>query len=343
MAENWIKMRTSLQTHPKVIGVAQKMAQRDAQRDAQHSVTAAQRNVTRFAVIGALCVVWGNARMRGEKRGEDLAVDGVTLDFIDDTLVWPGFGEALQSVGWAVQNAEGVVFPGFFVEHNAEVTNKKKSAAAAERQARYRERQREKAASDAQRDAQRNASHDAQQPAQRDAQRDDRERERERERLIEEANASSCPQALQPADRTDKSKGRRTVGLKQLCTTEEAFCSVPVIGHDEQWRLPLAKLQEWQATFPGVNVEQAACEAVQWLIDNPSKRKTPKGILRFFNAWLSKEQDRGPRQLFRTNYSAPQDRAITREQHQHAVLAHVNAIAAHQQQARLTDNASGGG
>ena len=177
MAENWIKMRTSLQTHPKVISVAQKMAQRDAQRDAQHSVTAAQRNVTRFAVIGALCVVWGNARMRGEKRGEDLAVDGVTLDFIDDTLVWPGFGEALQSVGWAVQNTEGVVFPGFFVEHNAEVTNKKKSAAAAERQARYRERQREKAAGD----AQRNALRDAQQPAQRDAQRDDRERERERD------------------------------------------------------------------------------------------------------------------------------------------------------------------
>ena len=161
---------------------------------------------------------------------------------------------------------------------------------------------------------------------------------------IEEADASSCPQASQPAGRTDKPTRRKTAALQQPCTIEDAFCTVPVIGHEEQWRLPRAKLQEWQATFPGVNVEQAACEAVQWLIDNPSKRKTPKGILRFFNSWLSKEQDRGSRQLFRPNYSATQDRAITREQQQHAVFAQLNALAAHQQQqTRIAYDAAGGG
>lgn len=160
--------------------------------------------------------------------------------------------------------------------------------------------------------------------------------------VVEEADASSCPQASQPADRKANPKPRKADSLQQLCTIEEAFCTVPVIGHEEQWRLPRAKLQEWQATFPGVNVEQATCEAVQWLLDNPSKRKTPKGILRFFNFWLSKEQDRGPRQLFRTNHTTTQDRAITREQQQHAVFAHLNAIAS-QQQARLTHDASGGG
>lgn len=164
---------------------------------------------------------------------------------------------------------------------------------------------------------------------------------------IEEATASSCPQASQPADRTGdpkprEPKPRKPKPLQQPCTIEEAFCTVPVIGHEEQWRLPRAKLQEWQATFPGVNVEQATCEAVQWLIDNPSKRKTPKGILRFFNLWLSKEQDCGPRQLFRTNHTATQDRAITREQQQHAVFAHLNTIA-FQQQARLTHDAAGSG
>ena len=30
-----------------------------------------------------------------------------------------------------------------------------------------------------------------------------------------------------------------------------------------------------------------------WLDSNPSRRKTKKGILRFVNSWLSKEQDKG--------------------------------------------------
>jgi len=30
-----------------------------------------------------------------------------------------------------------------------------------------------------------------------------------------------------------------------------------------------------------------------WLDANPAKRKTKKGILRFVNTWLSKEQDKG--------------------------------------------------
>jgi hypothetical protein len=59
------------------------------------------------------------------------------------------------------------------------------------------------------------------------------------------------------------------------------------------WPLYQAKIDEWQATYPGVNVVDELRKARQWLIDNPAQRKTYTGMPRFLNRWLAKEQDRG--------------------------------------------------
>ena len=47
--------------------------------------------------------------------------------------------------------------------------------------------------------------------------------------------------------------------------------------------------------YPNVNVPQELREMKGWLIANPKKRKTRSGVMRFVNAWLSKEQDKGGR------------------------------------------------
>lgn len=54
-----------------------------------------------------------------------------------------------------------------------------------------------------------------------------------------------------------------------------------------------ADVSEWTEAFPGVNVRQQLRSMRQWLITNPSKRKTSKGTKRFVVAWLTREQDRG--------------------------------------------------
>jgi len=53
------------------------------------------------------------------------------------------------------------------------------------------------------------------------------------------------------------------------------------------------QVEEWAKLYPAVDVMQELRKMKGWLDANPSRRKTKKGILRFINNWLSKEQDRG--------------------------------------------------
>lgn len=53
------------------------------------------------------------------------------------------------------------------------------------------------------------------------------------------------------------------------------------------------QVQEWQELYPAVNIEQELRKMKGWLNANPKKRKTRRGITRFINGWLSREQDKG--------------------------------------------------
>lgn len=49
---------------------------------------------------------------------------------------------------------------------------------------------------------------------------------------------------------------------------------------------------EWQEIYPAVDVPQELRKMVGWAKSNPSMRKTKKGINRFINNWLAREQDK---------------------------------------------------
>lgn len=53
------------------------------------------------------------------------------------------------------------------------------------------------------------------------------------------------------------------------------------------------QVEQWSQLFPAVDVMQELRKMKSWLDSNPSRRKTKKGILRFVDGWLSKEQDKG--------------------------------------------------
>ena len=53
------------------------------------------------------------------------------------------------------------------------------------------------------------------------------------------------------------------------------------------------QVNEWTELFPAVDVMQELRKMKSWLDSNTSRRKTKRGILRFVNGWLSKEQDKG--------------------------------------------------
>lgn len=148
MATDWIKMRTDLYRDPKVIVMADLLCEfggplsRYVSQHNQRDISVTQ-NVTRCAVVGGLVAVWGVARHRGKRVGDDLLIEGATLDVLDSVSELPGFGEVMSVVGWAVDAGQGVIFPRFFAQHNVDPEDQKREQAAA-RKRRQRERDNER-------------------------------------------------------------------------------------------------------------------------------------------------------------------------------------------------------
>lgn len=61
-----------------------------------------------------------------------------------------------------------------------------------------------------------------------------------------------------------------------------------VLRDNSKWELPPEKVSEYQTSFPGIDVHREMLKAGQWLIDNPAKRKTAKGMPRFLSGWLGR-------------------------------------------------------
>ena len=53
------------------------------------------------------------------------------------------------------------------------------------------------------------------------------------------------------------------------------------------------QINEWKSLYGNVDIEQQLKNMKGWLLSNPSRRKTSKGIMRFINSWLTSEQDKG--------------------------------------------------
>lgn len=84
------------------------------------------------------------------------------------------------------------------------------------------------------------------------------------------------------------------------------FISIPTNRYGtkgEEVPITEAKVDEWQATYPGVDVRQQLRRARQWCIDKPEKRKTVKGMNSFINSWLARQQDKGSNYNGNTGYN----------------------------------------
>ena len=145
MAGDWIKMRTSLLTNPKVNGIARELecssvtgkALSNGYGGAMSEIVT--RAVMRHVTVSSLLVVWGAAN----EHTHDGVFHNADLSDIDDMTGIPGFGEALAVVGWAVydQSEQTVTLPNFN-EYNTSGSERSAGAkSAAERQKAYRERQ----------------------------------------------------------------------------------------------------------------------------------------------------------------------------------------------------------
>ena len=65
------------------------------------------------------------------------------------------------------------------------------------------------------------------------------------------------------------------------------------LNDKSSYDVPLDKIALWKETYPAVDVEQELRKMVAWSHSNPTNRKTRRGVDRFINSWLAREQDRG--------------------------------------------------
>lgn len=61
----------------------------------------------------------------------------------------------------------------------------------------------------------------------------------------------------------------------------------------EEFQIAIQRVEEFTEIYPGVNVMQELRKMRGWLISNPAKCKTKKGMMAFVNNWLAKQQNDG--------------------------------------------------
>jgi len=149
MAGDWIKMRVSLFTHPKVMRIASMLeSHHDVGKRLSTGFNGAlqdivTRDVTRDVTVASLLRVWGAAN----EHTDDGVWTGICINDLDHVAGIPGFGSMMEAVGWASFDDESrtVTFRNF-LEYNAPAKNGRSSNA--ERQRRYRQRKQKEQAPD---------------------------------------------------------------------------------------------------------------------------------------------------------------------------------------------------
>lgn len=85
----------------------------------------------------------------------------------------------------------------------------------------------------------------------------------------------------------------RSSGMQN--SVQEADVEAILLNDGTEWRPTKTLFAEYVRLYPNVDVKQQFNEMRGWCLSNPKKRKTKRGITRFVNSWLSREQDRGSR------------------------------------------------
>lgn len=78
---------------------------------------------------------------------------------------------------------------------------------------------------------------------------------------------------------------------EQQVAPAPTVASLPLLDGTE-YGITQAEMDEWISLYPAVDVPQEFRNMRGWLNANPKNRKTPKGIKRFINGWLSREQNK---------------------------------------------------
>jgi len=97
---------------------------------------------------------------------------------------------------------------------------------------------------------------------------------------MRQAMLEQCPPSPSPSPSNKKEEVLPSSSLEKV--------PLPSFPCDKGNWIPTREMvAEWKATYPDLDVHAQLRRARQWLVDNPSRRKTPKGMRRFVGSWLA--------------------------------------------------------
>ncbi len=129
----------------------------------------------------------------------------------------------------------------------------------------------------------------------------------------------------QPNNSQSKVKQSKAKDSKEeMCATPEVappaevtpVITLPLVDKTD-YPVTADQIKEWSELYPAVDILQELRKMKGWLMSNPSRRKTRKGILRFITNWLAKEQDRGRQQKANKPQSGSSGSKPTQKELQH--------------------------
>ncbi|MDE7426054.1 MAG: phage replisome organizer N-terminal domain-containing protein [Lachnospiraceae bacterium] len=106
----------------------------------------------------------------------------------------------------------------------------------------------------------------------------------------------------------DKDKNNRSINTsiapsskKQTSEPQETPFITLQLNTGEEHPVYDKEIKDWETLYPAVDVRQQLRSMKGWLLSNKAKRKTKRGINRFINNWLSREQDKGGSRRYMPN------------------------------------------
>ena len=115
-----------------------------------------------------------------------------------------------------------------------------------------------------------------------------------------ENNTSFCEKNLSKSEiyAIKESKVNKSKEKNIYCTEPEKPPSAPPVitlplNDKTDYQITQAEIDHWQDLYPAVDIMAELRKMKGWCEGNPAKRKTRRGIVRFVNTWLAREQDRG--------------------------------------------------
>lgn len=116
-----------------------------------------------------------------------------------------------------------------------------------------------------------------------------------------EGGNPSLKRGVNPKDKAQKPEARSQtdgVGSDEPTSPEPGKpAPVVVIGlptvSDGDFPISEADVTEWSTAFPGVDVRQQLAAMRAWLMANPTRRKTKRGMRKFAVSWLDRRQNQG--------------------------------------------------